>query len=91
MTRRRDAVVRRGLRHVVRAIAGQPRMFALAVLGSSLYAAMTVASAYVIGAITQRVVLPAFAEGRTMLEVADDILTRRRRFTVRGGEIEDER
>jgi GAF domain-containing protein len=33
----------------------------------------------------------AFAEGRSMLEVADDILTRRRRFTVRGGEIEDER
>ncbi|HET6824848.1 MAG TPA: ANTAR domain-containing protein, partial [Amnibacterium sp.] len=33
----------------------------------------------------------AFAEGRTMLEVADDILTRRRRFTIRGGEIEDER
>ncbi|HEY8318580.1 MAG TPA: GAF and ANTAR domain-containing protein [Amnibacterium sp.] len=33
----------------------------------------------------------AFAEGRTMLEIADEILTRRRRFTVRGGEIEDER
>lgn len=33
----------------------------------------------------------AFAEGRTMLEVADDILTRRRWFTVRGGQIEDER
>jgi hypothetical protein len=33
----------------------------------------------------------AFAEGRTMLEVAEDILTRRRRFTVRGGVIEDER
>ena len=33
----------------------------------------------------------AFAEGRSMLEVADEILTRRRRFTVRGGEIEDER
>ena len=33
----------------------------------------------------------AFAEGRTMVEIADEILTRRRRFTVRGGEIEDER
>jgi hypothetical protein len=33
----------------------------------------------------------AFAEGRTMLEIADEILTRRRRFAVRGGEIEDER
>jgi ABC-type multidrug transport system fused ATPase/permease subunit len=40
-------------------------MFTLAVLGSSLYAGMTVASAYVVGAVTQRAVLPAFAEGRT--------------------------
>jgi ABC-type multidrug transport system fused ATPase/permease subunit len=40
-------------------------MFTLAVLGSSLYAGMTVASAYVIGEITQRVVLPAYAEGHT--------------------------
>src|SRR5919199_4744115 len=65
VTRRRDAVVRRGLRHVGRAIAGQPRMFLAALLGSSLYAAMTVASAYVIGAVTSRVILPAFAAGRT--------------------------
>jgi ABC-type multidrug transport system fused ATPase/permease subunit len=40
-------------------------MFLAALLGSSLYAAMTVASAYVIGAVTQRVILPAFAAGRT--------------------------
>jgi ATP-binding cassette, subfamily B, bacterial len=40
-------------------------MYVLALLGSSLYAAMTVASAYVIGEITQRVVLPAFRDGRT--------------------------
>ena len=33
----------------------------------------------------------AFAEGRTMLEIADDILSNRRRFTARAGEIEDER
>src|SRR5690348_4734021 len=65
VNRRRDAVVRRGLRHVGRAIAGQPRMFTFAVLGSSLYAAMTVASAYVIGEVTQRVVLPAFTTGST--------------------------
>ena len=65
MSRRRDAVVRRGLRHVFRAIAGQPGMFTLALLGSGLYAAMTVASAYVVGAVTERVVLPAFAAGRT--------------------------
>jgi ABC-type multidrug transport system fused ATPase/permease subunit len=40
-------------------------MYVLALLGSSLYAAMTVASAYVIGAVTQRVILPAFRDGRT--------------------------
>jgi hypothetical protein len=33
----------------------------------------------------------AFAEGCSMLEIADDILTRRRRFTVQSGEIEDDR
>ncbi|MEX5720149.1 ABC transporter ATP-binding protein [Geodermatophilus maliterrae] len=65
MPRRRDAVVRRGLRHVGRAITEQPGMFTLAVLASSLYGAMTVASAYVIGGITDRVILPAFADGDT--------------------------
>ncbi|NEM07890.1 ABC transporter ATP-binding protein [Geodermatophilus normandii] len=40
-------------------------MFTLAVLASSLYAAMTVLSAFVIGGITDRVILPAFAEGDT--------------------------
>ena len=55
MSRRRDAVVRRGLRHIGRAIGEQPGMFTLAVLGSSLYGAMTVASACVIGEITDRV------------------------------------
>jgi len=33
----------------------------------------------------------AFAENRTMLDVADDILSRRRRFTIHGGDIEDAR
>ncbi|WP_369133273.1 ABC transporter ATP-binding protein [Modestobacter sp. I12A-02662] len=65
MPRRSDAVVRRGLRHVGRAIAEQPGIFALALLGSSLYGGMTVASAYVIGGVTDRVILPAFDEGAT--------------------------
>jgi len=59
---RRDAVVRRGLRHVRRSIVEQPGMFTLAVLASSLYGAMTVVSAWVIGQITERVLLPAFAD-----------------------------
>jgi ATP-binding cassette subfamily B protein len=65
VARRRDAVVRRGLRHVRRAIVEQPGMFTLSVVASSLYGVMTVASAYVIGEITDRVLLPSFAEGVT--------------------------
>jgi ATP-binding cassette subfamily B protein len=65
VARRRDAVVRRGLRHVRRSIVEQPGMFTLAVLASSLYGVMTVASAWVIGEITDRVLLPAFADGAT--------------------------
>ncbi|SHN73605.1 ABC-type multidrug transport system, ATPase and permease component [Geodermatophilus obscurus] len=65
MPRRRDAVVRRGMRHVGRAIVEQPGMFTLAFLASSLYGAMTVASAYVLGEITDRVVLPALDDGVT--------------------------
>ncbi|MDK3256050.1 ABC transporter ATP-binding protein [Blastococcus capsensis] len=64
-TRRRDAVLRRGFRHIRRAVAEQPRMFALALLASTLYGGMTVASAWVIGEITSRVLLPAFDEGAT--------------------------
>ncbi|UOY02855.1 ABC transporter ATP-binding protein [Blastococcus sp. PRF04-17] len=65
MARRRDAVVRRGLRHIRRAIVEQPGMFTAALLASSLYGAMTVASAWVIGEVTDRVLLPSFAEGAT--------------------------
>jgi len=65
VARRRDAVVRRGLKHVGRSIVEQPGMFTLAVLASSIYGAMTVASAWVIGEITDRVLLPSFADGVT--------------------------
>ncbi|HEX2074014.1 MAG TPA: ABC transporter ATP-binding protein [Geodermatophilus sp.] len=65
MPRRRDAVVRRGMRHIGRAVREQPGMFTLALAASSLYGAMTVASAYVIGEVTDRVLLPAFADGAT--------------------------
>ena len=65
VARRRDAVVRRGLRHIGRRSSSSRGMFTLAVLASSLYGAMTVASAYVIGEITDRVLLPSFADGAT--------------------------
>jgi ABC-type multidrug transport system fused ATPase/permease subunit len=50
---------------VGRAIAEQRGMFTLALLASSLYGGMTVASAFVIGEITDRVLLPSFADGVT--------------------------
>src|SRR3954452_11157418 len=53
------------MRHILRAIAGEPGMFTLAVLASSVYGGMTVASAWVIGKVTDRVILPAFADGAT--------------------------
>jgi ABC-type multidrug transport system fused ATPase/permease subunit len=53
------------MRHVGRAIVEQPGMFALAFLASSLYGGMTVASAYVLGGVTDRVVLPALDDGVT--------------------------
>jgi ABC-type multidrug transport system fused ATPase/permease subunit len=50
---------------VGRAIVEQPGMFSLAVLASSIYGAMTVASAWVIGEVTDRVLLPSFRDGVT--------------------------
>jgi len=46
---------------LVAAARGEPRLFAVSVAGSALWGCMTVASASVLGAITDRVVLPAFA------------------------------
>ncbi|MFG2000146.1 ABC transporter ATP-binding protein [Spirillospora sp. NPDC048911] len=47
------------------AIRAEPRVFTVSVLGSALYAAMTVATATVLGQVTERVVLPAFRTGDT--------------------------
>jgi ATP-binding cassette subfamily B protein len=65
----RDPLLRRGFRHIGRAIREQRGMFALAVVASSLYGGMTVASAYVIGEVTDRVLLPAFDDGDTTAAV----------------------
>ncbi|WP_192764390.1 ABC transporter ATP-binding protein [Actinomadura algeriensis] len=46
------------------AVRAEPRVFALSVLASGLYAAMTVATAQVLGMVTEDVVLPAFEDGR---------------------------
>ncbi|NKZ07506.1 ABC transporter ATP-binding protein [Actinomadura latina] len=47
------------------AVKAEPRVFTVSVLASALYAAMTVATAKVLGWATEKVVLPAFESGST--------------------------
>ncbi|WP_433232695.1 ABC transporter ATP-binding protein [Actinomadura formosensis] len=47
------------------AVKAEPRVFTVSVLASALYAAMTVATARVLGWAAEKVVLPAFAAGHT--------------------------
>lgn len=58
-------MVRRGLRILGQAIRSEPRPFAAALAGAAVYGSTTVAAALVFGAITDRVIVPAFSEGRT--------------------------
>nr|WP_308286835.1 ABC transporter ATP-binding protein [Actinomadura parmotrematis] len=58
-------VLREGAGVLAVAIRAEPRVFAVSVLGSALYAATTVGTAAVLGRVTEQVVLPAFREGRT--------------------------
>ncbi|HEX6919338.1 MAG TPA: ABC transporter ATP-binding protein [Actinomycetes bacterium] len=60
-----DDTLRRGLRILGTAVRHEPRVFAVAVGGSAVYGVMTVASAWVLGRVTDRVIVPAFDEGRT--------------------------
>ena len=53
------ATLRRGFGVLGVAIREQPRLFIVAVVGSAVFAATTVAQAFVIGAVTQHVVVPA--------------------------------
>ncbi|MGH8971275.1 MAG: ABC transporter transmembrane domain-containing protein, partial [Actinomycetes bacterium] len=62
---RDDDTLRRGLGVLGTAIRHEPRIFALAVAGSVVYAVTTVGSAWVLGQITDRVIVPAFEDGRT--------------------------
>jgi ABC-type multidrug transport system fused ATPase/permease subunit len=55
----------RGLQVLGTGIREQRGIFAVAVAGSALFGTMTVASAFVMGTVTARVVVPAFAAGRT--------------------------
>ncbi|QKG26695.1 multidrug ABC transporter ATPase and permease [Actinomadura verrucosospora] len=58
-------VLREGLRVLSVAVRAEPRVFTVSVIASAVYAAMTVATAQVLGWATQTVVLPAFRDGRT--------------------------
>src|SRR5688572_28614134 len=46
-----------------RAIRDEPRLFAVAVAGSSVFSLLTIATAYVLGAVVGRVVVPAIDRG----------------------------
>ncbi|MFF0176291.1 ABC transporter ATP-binding protein [Micromonospora profundi] len=56
-------VLGRGLGVLRQAIREQPRIFAVAVLGSVLFGGMVIASAFVVGAVVGDVVVPAIARG----------------------------
>ncbi|MFE9689992.1 ABC transporter ATP-binding protein [Micromonospora sp. NPDC005806] len=56
-------VLGRGLWVLGRAIREQPRIFAVAVTGSVLFGLLVIASAYVIGGVVGKVVVPAIARG----------------------------
>ncbi len=60
-----EYTLRKGLGILGTAIRDEPRIFSIAVGGSAVYGTMTVASAWVLGRITDRVIVPAFDEGRT--------------------------
>ena len=56
-------VLRRGFGVLWVAVREQPRIFTVSVLGSALFALMTVAQAYVFGAVTDRVIVPSLRDG----------------------------
>ena len=60
----RTGVLGRGLGLIWRAIREQPRIFAVALLGSAGFGGLTVASAFVVGEVVGEVVVPAFDTGR---------------------------
>ena len=65
MSRTPTDVLLRGFRVVGVGIREQWRIFAVAVTGSAVYGAMTVASAFVMGRVAGEVIVPAFQQGRT--------------------------
>lgn len=60
-----DGVLGKGMRVLGRAIRDEPLMFTLGVAGSVLFGVMTIASAYVVGAVIGELVVPAIDSGHT--------------------------
>jgi ATP-binding cassette subfamily B protein len=60
-----DGVLGRGLRVLGRAIRDEPRMFAVAVVGSSLFGLLTITGAFVVGAVVGKAVLPSLDQHHT--------------------------
>ena len=67
MAERRSSwrVLRRGFGLLRRAVREQPRIFTVSAAGSCVYGIMTIGTAYVLGTLTNNLVLPAFASGHT--------------------------
>ena len=59
----KSRLFRRGVRVIKRYVKEEPRRFALAVSGATLYALTAVLATVVLGRVTQYVILPAFAGG----------------------------
>jgi ABC-type multidrug transport system fused ATPase/permease subunit len=57
-------VIRRGLGILWVAVKEEPRIFAVSAVGSALFGLMTIAQAYVFGAITARVIIPSIRDGQ---------------------------
>ena len=64
--RRATAVLSEGLRVLGRAIRDEPRVFAVAFTGSVAFGLLTIATAFVIGEVVGRIVVPAFDTGRVV-------------------------
>ncbi len=59
-----SGVLRRGFGVLGVAVREEPRIFAVSVVGSALFALTTIAQAYVFGAVTDRVIVPSIRDGR---------------------------
>ena len=58
-----NGVLRRGMRLFALCVRGAPLPFAISVIGASVYAGMTIASAVVFGKVVDRVIVPSFRSG----------------------------